>query len=100
MLVQVKEAEEKVKAMIAQAEEEKSRLIFNAKKADIIKQAEVEAEKMGTEGLAEAERKVKYEAAEIVAQGKKEAEAVKKLAMEKTAQAAEFLINQFEGAIG
>jgi V/A-type H+-transporting ATPase subunit G/H len=101
ILSEIKVAEEDAKTSVASAIEEKNKKISEAQaqSRDIIRSAEVEAQKYADSEVSKAKALIKEDREKIIQKGKAEAEAIKAKAKKNVAPATKFILTEFERAV-
>ncbi|MBU4075662.1 MAG: ATP synthase archaeal subunit H [Euryarchaeota archaeon] len=100
ILSEIKVAEEEAKASVARAIEAKNKKISDAQaqSRDIIRNAEVEAQKFADSQVSKAKALIKEDREKIIQKGKTEADAIKAKAKNNVATATQFILTEFERA--
>jgi len=100
ILSEIKVAEEEAKASVARAIEAKNKKISDAQaqSRDIIRNAEVEAQKYADSQVSKAKALIKEDREKIIQKGKTEADAIKAKAKNNVANATKFILTEFERA--
>lgn len=98
VLKSIKETEEEYKSMISAARDERKRIIANAEQeaGNLIAKAKSDAEEYKNKRIADARAEAATKHAEIVKDGEKRAEALKKNAASNLDKAVEQLVSQFK----
>ncbi len=98
ILSEIKVAEEEAKTSVARAIEAKNKKISEAQvqSRDIIRSAEVEAQKYSDSEISKTKALIKGEREKIIQKGKVEAEAIKSKAKKNVAPATKFILTEFE----
>jgi V/A-type H+-transporting ATPase subunit G/H len=101
ILSEIKVAEEKAKASVARAIEEKNKKISEAQaqSRDIIRGAGEEAQKYADSEVSKAKALIKEDREKIIQKGKADAEAIKAKAKKNVPQATKFILTEFERAV-
>jgi ATP synthase H subunit len=98
ILFRIKDAERRVKAMIAKAEEEKSKLLAEArgKAMELVERLERELEHWGQRRLQEAEEEIRKELKSLIESGVKRAEDLKARARRNINKSVKMVLEAFE----
>lgn len=101
ILSEIKAAEEEAKALVARATEVKTKKIIEAQaqSREIIRNAEVDAQKYADNELNKAKALIEEEKEKIIKKGIDEAEAIKVKAKNNVINATKFILTEFERAI-
>lgn len=101
ILSEIKAAEEKAKASVERAIEEKNKKISEAhsQSRDIIRSAEEDAQKNADSQISKAKAQIKEEREKIIQKGKVEADAIKTKAKKNVANVTKFILTEFERTI-
>jgi V/A-type H+-transporting ATPase subunit G/H len=101
ILSEIKVAEEEAKASVARAIEAKNKKISEAQaqSRDIIRNAEVDAQKYADSEVSKTKALIKEDREKIIQKGKTEAETIKAKAKKNVANATKFILTEFERAV-